>query len=78
MHLVSTRGSRLLDENEAIEFAGLVEAVASVGASHDFIVVDTPATDSYLMRLAHSMADTLITPLRHFVDFDARALTIRR
>ena len=35
------------------------------------MVVDTPGTDSYLMRLAHSMADTLITPLNDsFVDFD--------
>ena len=43
----------------------------SVEQTHDFIVVDTPGTDSYLMRLAHSMADTLITPLNDsFVDFD--------
>jgi chromosome partitioning protein len=72
VHYCIARGSALrLDENEAIEFAGLVEAVSSVEQSHDFIVVDTPGTDSYLMRLAHSMADTLITPLNDsFVDFD--------
>jgi chromosome partitioning protein len=29
--------------------------------SHDFIVIDTPGTDSYLMQLAHAMADTLVT-----------------
>jgi len=35
------------------------------------VVIDTPGTDSYMMRLAHSMADTLITPLNDsFVDFD--------
>ena len=34
-------------------------------------MIDTPGHDSYLMRLAHSMADTLITPLNDsFVDFD--------
>jgi chromosome partitioning protein len=34
-------------------------------------VVDTPDSDTYLMLLAHSMADTLITPLNdRFVDFD--------
>jgi chromosome partitioning protein len=39
--------------------------------NHDFVVIDTPGHDSYLMRLAHSMADTLITPLNDsFVDFD--------
>jgi chromosome partitioning protein len=72
VHFCIARGSTLrLDENEAIEFTGLVEAVTSVEQTHDFIVVDTPGTDNYLMRLAHSMADTLITPLNDsFVDFD--------
>ena len=60
-----------LDENEAIEFAGFAEAITIVEKSHDFIVVDTPGTDNYLMRLAHSMADTLVTPLNDsFLDFD--------
>jgi chromosome partitioning protein len=72
VHFCIGRGATLrLDENEAIEFSGLVEAVCSVEQSHNFIVVDTPGSDSYLMRLAHSMADTLITPLNDsFVDFD--------
>jgi chromosome partitioning protein len=72
IHFCVARGSTLkLDENEAIEFAGFAEAVSSVEDSHDFVVVDTPGTDAYLMRLAHSMADTLITPLNDsFVDFD--------
>ena len=35
------------------------------------MVVDTPGNDTYLMRLAHSMADTLVTPLNDsFLDFD--------
>ena len=60
-----------LDENEATEFAGFAEAITAVEHIHDFVVIDTPGTDSYLMRLAHSMADTLITPLNDsFVDFD--------
>src|SRR5436309_11790841 len=72
MHFCVARGSTLkLDENEAIEFAGFAEAVAAVEKSHDFIVVDTPGADSYLSRLAHSMADSLITPLNDsFVDLD--------
>ena len=37
-------------------------------------MIDTPGHDSYLMRLAHSMADTLVTPLNDsFVDFDVLA-----
>jgi chromosome partitioning protein len=72
VHFCVARGSTLkLDENEAIEFGGFAEAVSAVERSHDFVVVDTPGTDSYLTRLAHSMADTLITPLNDsFVDLD--------
>ncbi len=71
-HYCIARGTSIkLDENDAIEFSGFAEAVTMVEKSHDFIVVDTPGTDNYLMRLAHSMADTLVTPLNDsFVDFD--------
>jgi chromosome partitioning protein len=63
-------GARL-EDNEATEFARFAEAVKAVEHSHDFVVIDTPAADSYLSRLAHAMADTLITPLNDsFVDFD--------
>lgn len=38
---------------------------------YDFVVIDTPGSDSHLSRLAHSYADTLITPLNDsFVDLD--------
>ncbi len=71
-HFCVARGSTLkLDENEAVEFSGFSKAITAVEKSHDFVVVDTPGTDSYLTRLAHCMADTLITPLNDsFVDFD--------
>ncbi len=60
-----------LDEIEAQEFGAFAEAVSAVESNHDFVVIDTPGNDSYLMRLAHSMADTLVTPLNDsFVDFD--------
>jgi chromosome partitioning protein len=69
-HVRRGEGVRV-DENESTEFAGFAEAVTAAERSHDFVVIDTPATDSYLMRLAHSMADTLVTPLNDsFVDFD--------
>src|SRR5215831_7593085 len=69
-HVQRGEGVRV-DENERTEFAGFAEAVTAAEHSHDFVVIDTPATDSYLMRLAHSMADTLVTPLNDsFVDFD--------
>jgi chromosome partitioning protein len=72
VHFCVTRGDGpKVDENEAIEAESFAEAVATIEHTHDFVVVDTPGTDSYLMRLAHSMADTLITPLNDsFLDFD--------
>ncbi|MBP9752412.1 MAG: AAA family ATPase [Proteobacteria bacterium] len=37
----------------------------------DYIVIDTPGSDTHLSRLAHSYADTLITPLNDsFIDLD--------
>jgi chromosome partitioning protein len=69
-HVARAEGARV-EDNEAAEFAAFAEAVTAVEHSHDFVVIDTPATDSYLMRLAHSMADTLVTPINDsFVDFD--------
>jgi chromosome partitioning protein len=63
-------GARV-DENEAAEFANFAAAINEVEHACDFVVIDTPGNDTYLMRLAHSMADTLVTPLNDsFLDFD--------
>ncbi len=70
-HLVNTGGSRLLVEDEGIEFFSVVDAVASIGATHDVLVIDTPASDSDLIRFVHSLADMLITPLDGGVESEA-------
>lgn len=58
-------------ENESVELEQFLDAVSAVERTFDFIVIDTPGSDSYLMRLAHSMADTLVTPINDsFLDFD--------
>ncbi|NVN86682.1 MAG: AAA family ATPase [Rhodopseudomonas sp.] len=58
-------------DNESSEFEQFMNAVSAVERTCDFIVIDTPGSDSYLMRLAHSMADTLVTPINDsFLDFD--------
>ncbi|MFZ5732839.1 MAG: division plane positioning ATPase MipZ [Pseudomonadota bacterium] len=68
---ISLGESMQIADNENAEFLQFQEAVAAVERSFDFIIIDTPGTDSYLMRLAHSMADTLVTPLNDsFLDFD--------
>ena len=63
-------GERIRDV-EASEFARFTEIVDRLGETVDFVVVDTPANDSYRMRLSHALADTLITPVNDsFVDLD--------
>ena len=71
-HFTIARGEGVrVDENETAEFSGFAAAINAVEHTHDFVVVDTPGNDTYLMRLAHSMADTLVTPLNDsFLDFD--------
>ncbi|MDR1034511.1 MAG: division plane positioning ATPase MipZ [Holosporales bacterium] len=37
----------------------------------DFVIIDTPGSDSYLSKLAHSYADIIITPMNEsFIDLD--------
>jgi chromosome partitioning protein len=58
-------------ESRAENCRTLTEAVGSLSESCNYLVIDTPGHDSYLVRLAHAIADTLITPLNDsFVDFD--------
>jgi chromosome partitioning protein len=48
----------------------LEKALAKLSAK-DFILIDTPGSDTPLSRAAHSVADTLITPLNDsFIDLD--------
>src|SRR6478735_7400508 len=63
--------SMQIAENESFELEQFVQAMAAVERTHDFIIIDTPGSDTFLMRLAHSMADTLVTPINDsFLDFD--------
>jgi chromosome partitioning protein len=52
----------------------LALAVEPLHAEKDFIVIDCPGSHTRLSQLAHTMADTLITPMNDsFVDFDLLA-----
>jgi chromosome partitioning protein len=49
-------------------------AVAALEPVADFIVIDCPGSHTRLSQVAHSLADTLVTPLNDsFVDFDMLA-----
>ena len=58
-------------EERAAGSKAFSDTVGELAQNHDFVVIDTAGHDSYLARLAHSMADILVTPLNDsFVDFD--------
>ncbi|MEM6341665.1 MAG: division plane positioning ATPase MipZ [Pseudomonadota bacterium] len=49
-------------------------AVAELEPDNDFILIDCPGAHTRLSQVAHSLADTLITPLNDsFIDFDLLA-----
>ncbi len=63
-----TRSEARSEERRALESA--FEALAG----RDYIVIDTPGADSFLSRVGHASADTLITPLNDsFLDLDLLA-----
>ncbi len=65
----STAGS--IKEREADDQKKFQKALKKYKSGMDFIVIDCPGNDTYLSRLAHALADTLITPLNDsFVDLD--------
>jgi len=52
----------------------LSAAVAGLEADAEFIIIDCPGSHTRLAQVAHSLADTLITPLNDsFIDFDLLA-----
>jgi chromosome partitioning protein len=52
----------------------LSAAVAALEPDNGFIVIDCPGSHTRLSQIAHSLADTLITPLNDsFIDFDLLA-----
>src|SRR5579871_1479373 len=64
----------LVSDAEGREFRAFAEAISRVERRFDCVVVDTPGSNSYLMRVSHAMADTLITPINEsFIDFDVLA-----
>jgi chromosome partitioning protein len=58
-------------EDRAAGCKAFSETINELKRDHDFIIIDTAGHDGYLARLAHSMADILVTPLNDsFVDLD--------
>lgn len=65
-----------LQQGENIYDHRLSAAVAELEPDSDFILIDCPGSHTRLSQVAHSLADTLITPLNDsFIDFDLLAHT---
>ena len=61
-------------EGENILDRRLAAAVADLEGRCDYIVIDCPGSHTRLSQVAHSLADTLVTPMNDsFVDFDLLA-----
>lgn len=65
---------RSADAAEADEKERFEQAYLTLAGCVDVVVVDCPGSDTYLSRLAHTAADTLVTPVNDsFVDLDLLA-----
>ena len=63
------------EEAEADETERFAHELARLMAANDFVLIDSPGADAFLSRLAHSFADTIITPINDsFIDLDVLAL----
>ncbi len=66
--LLSENINRIDAEKE--ENMNFLNALNNAKNSH-FVIIDTPGTNHHLSRLAHSYADTLVTPINDsFIDLD--------
>ncbi len=62
------------DLKEQAELKSFEEAYLKAQDYADYVVIDTPGKDSVVSRIAHSRADTIVTPINDsFVDFDVLA-----
>ncbi len=72
LHLPIDRSSaETVATQRAEDMSFLSMAMEELGGCTDFIVIDTPGADTHLNRLAHGLADVLITPLNDsLIDLD--------
>ena len=68
---VDASDKRDLDEAEIEETQRFLNSLTRLKTACDDVLIDAPGGNTFLSRLAHVNADTLITPLNDsFVDFD--------
>ncbi|MFN3582720.1 division plane positioning ATPase MipZ [Phenylobacterium sp.] len=70
-HEISGAGDALAKAPDADQLARFEAAFAEVADKADFVLIDTPGSDTAISRAAHGLADLIVTPMNDsFVDFD--------
>jgi len=70
-HPISGAGDGLAKAPDAEQLARFEAAFAEVSEAADFVLIDTPGSDTAISRAAHTRADLIVTPMNDsFVDFD--------
>jgi chromosome partitioning protein len=73
-HVVERSNLKSLDAAAEEEARKFTDTLTGLQDKFDFVVIDTPGSDTQLSRLGHATADTLVTPMNDsFVDFDLLA-----
>ncbi len=71
---VSRSALDTLGQAQEEERERLTQLIGDLQLEFDYLVIDTPGTDSFLSRVGHSFADILITPMNDsFLDLDLLA-----
>jgi chromosome partitioning protein len=72
--IVEPSDKKNMDEAQSDERSRFVAALQEQVYANDFVVVDCPGADSFIAKLGHSFADTLLTPMNDsFIDLDLLA-----
>ena len=70
-HPLSAAGDALAKAPDAEQLARFEAAFAELAEAADFVIIDTPGSDTAISRAAHARADLIVTPMNDsFVDFD--------
>jgi chromosome partitioning protein len=71
VRLAMPKHTSLVDSDDDDYVRVFMRHLPKLQHKHDFIVIDTPGSESHLSLVAHGLADTLVTPINDsFVDLD--------
>jgi chromosome partitioning protein len=74
LYLLNKSKADSLDEARDDENERFLNCLNQAAYEGDFVVIDAPGQDNHLTRLAHSYADTIVTPINDsFLDFSVLA-----